>query len=90
MLLNPRYVVKAKTPSETGLLSWIFGMLIGIYLYEFAFWVAIYFDFLVPYINLINFKLFCASRKSSVDVSYNVFNVTCIMKQHASESAVAM
>lgn len=71
-------------------MTWIFQILIGVYLHEFAYWVAIYFNFLIPYINLIYFKLFCAHRQAKVDSSYNAFSFDAFLRVDASESAVSL
>ncbi|CAF0725327.1 unnamed protein product [Brachionus calyciflorus] len=67
--------------------NWIKDRIIGYYILEFLFYIATFFNFLIPYINLIYFKIF-SSRKEYVDRSYNVFNFDCLFKQYAFESAI--
>lgn len=67
--------------------NWFKDRLIGFYLLEFLFYIATFFNFLIPYINLFYFKMF-SNRKQFVDRSYNVFNFDCLFKQYAFECAI--
>ncbi|CAF0889707.1 unnamed protein product [Brachionus calyciflorus] len=78
---------RTKKPINPKKFNWFKDKLIGFYLLEFLLFIGFYFQFLVPYINWLYFKIF-SNRSEYVDRSYNIFNFDCLFKQHAFESSI--
>ncbi|MEG4836993.1 D-arabinono-1,4-lactone oxidase [Microcoleus sp. B9-D4] len=87
-LMSSNRTAQPIDPPKNAIVIWFKDVILGNYLHEVALWLSVHVPGIVPTINQCFRYLFFSSQRERIALSYQIFNLTILIRQYVMEYAI--